>query len=305
MHNLLFDEAPFRAWMRRTSQVQSRGLMGWLAAKMAHLSSTPGVTLPRADRIEGPLDAISHRDAQRVRALDPSVAGKGRESHYFVWASGHPPKPHQTKLGGLPYLPSNVDWPRDKNGAPTVFLGQLNFQDSRHLLRFDLPGDILLLFHDDTAWEPIARWVDAPRGEADEEWNNLGLSDLIPDTMAMKRVAPMAGYLCPIVEYPIGEEEEGGCESGYPWQPGTKIGGEPAWIQGEDGGPERFVAQFDSLMLKQPHWPLLNVERGFGGWSNYRSISGGQANPLMIGDLGSCYVFVQSDGKTEVVYQCY
>lgn len=86
----------------------------------------------------------------------------------FVMAEGEPPDRHVTKIGGLPYWPADVDWPTRPDGTPLMFLGQINFCDSKDLTG-DLPGDILLIFAD-RVYTPEVLGL---------EWQNLGLSRLI------------------------------------------------------------------------------------------------------------------------------
>ena len=58
----------------------------------------------------------------------------------------------QSKLGGRPDLPSNIEWPKQKNGKHLVFLAQINFEelDQREL---DLPDKGMLYFFCEEAQE--------------------------------------------------------------------------------------------------------------------------------------------------------
>jgi len=70
----------------------------------------------------------------------------------FVWKSGyHGSRTPLTKIGGKPWMHPYTPWPSDPDGRPLQFIAQINFTDSKDLIPFDLPGDILLLF---------ARWFD-------------------------------------------------------------------------------------------------------------------------------------------------
>lgn len=41
--------------------------------------------------------------------------------------------PWESKCGGCPYLKSEDDYPRDKDGKPMMFLAQINLDDMPHL----------------------------------------------------------------------------------------------------------------------------------------------------------------------------
>lgn len=87
------------------------------------------------------------------------------EADAFVWASGAPPHPAVTRLGGVPYMPKTTVWPA-RDGVVAQFYAQLNFLDSKDLVP-DLPGEVLLVFRYNasewTSWDRDLyefRWVD-------------------------------------------------------------------------------------------------------------------------------------------------
>lgn len=53
--------------------------------------------------------------------------------------------PWESKCGGCPYLTSEADYPRDKDGRPMMFLAQINLDDMPKLE--DFPGHGLLQFY--------------------------------------------------------------------------------------------------------------------------------------------------------------
>lgn len=53
--------------------------------------------------------------------------------------------PWESKCGGCPYLTSEADYPRDKDGRPMMFLAQINLDDMPHLE--DFPEHGLLQFY--------------------------------------------------------------------------------------------------------------------------------------------------------------
>lgn len=64
----------------------------------------------------------------------------------FVWGEGEPAKPYLTKIGGVPYYPREF-WPHTENDdKPYIFLAQICFVDSKDVLPFPLPGDVLSIF---------------------------------------------------------------------------------------------------------------------------------------------------------------
>ncbi len=187
---------------------------------------------------------------------------------------GEPHDQFVTKLGGLPYRPASVPWPRTPAGEPMVFLGQICFADSRDL--FDsLPGDVLLIFtHDEHAHTS---------GDIDDlryEWYPLGLTGLVtaadvPDTVW--KVCPCFTYLQRYLE-----QEDTSCpEMG-------KIGGRPHWIQNDPRKPGEFLAGFASVEYRSDPDP---------------------ANPkvrhLDFFDAGLLHFFLRPDGHIVHYFQCY
>jgi hypothetical protein len=188
--------------------------------------------------------------------------------------AGEPADRFVTKLGGLPYRPASVPWPRTANGEAMVFFGQVCFADSEDVVDV-LPGDVLLIFthgeHDHTS------------GELVYEWYPLGLEGLItaadiPDTAW--RVFPCYMHLLRYVE---DEEDE---DSRCPEQ--AKIGGRPHWIQSEPRKPGEFLAGFECVdFLGKP------------------DASDPKVKHLDFFDAGLLHFFLQEDGHIVEYFQCY
>jgi len=89
----------------------------------------------------------------------PSVA-----TDIFVFGLGEPKFPYTTKVGGVPFRPSNKPWP-EHEGRKMTFLAQFCFSDSLDILSFPLPGNLLEIY-----------FVDFPNIERDTsyhyEWYN-------------------------------------------------------------------------------------------------------------------------------------
>ena len=58
---------------------------------------------------------------------------------------------NQSRFLGLPYLPTDVNYPVDKKGAPMIMLAQINFAEVPHLQNYPQKG-VLQLFISSTDW---------------------------------------------------------------------------------------------------------------------------------------------------------
>lgn len=209
----------------------------------------------------------------------------------FVWARGEAPNPAMTKIGGLPYRPRSTPWPLDEQGRPMRFVAQICFADSRDMVG-DLPGDVLLIFGDDDAL------IAAPQSLA-LEWSRIGISDLVSELPQVggEALAPCYGVIQRTEDWPDGldavEHTVG------PWRhftfEGTKIGGVPSYIQGEPLVTGRFLASLGSISFVYPNDPPINQSEPRGDY-----------NDLMIGDMGTLYLFLDDwSGGVVAESQCY
>lgn len=198
------------------------------------------------------------------------------------------------RIGGEPYLPAEVDWPRYR-GKPLPFLGQFPLDPAREagVLPIDVPpGSMLTVFGGDDCWEP------GPCGQ------RCPVLIHASDNLVARPIPSDLEYpigLCEITPRIVDETPDWtelqdilSCELRKP-QPkrlqeffneylaglpatveGIKIGGWPSWIQGADAS--------EPLLLQ-----LAAVED----------------TDLTFGDGGTLYVFVNHDGEFSCVMQCY
>jgi hypothetical protein len=231
--------------------------------------------------------ALAHyRLAGRGGNLAPSAARPAQRKQQYTDAvrflPGEPAQRFVTKVGGLPYRPADLAWPRAAYRTPLTFLAQFCFRDSQDLVG-RLPGDVLLLFAADE---------DEVVGDGDlwYEWYPLGLADLIPPEKVPQtawQIAPCYGLLQRLPERGLGQE-------------GTKIGGEPHWIQNDPDPRHPFLATLGqvTILKKRPK-----------GWEATRAAPQpptreGQ-KPLSLGDAGLLNLFLAGKTRIEAVFQCY
>jgi hypothetical protein len=261
----------------------------------------------RGELITSPYDLYSVETLRDVHGLRQ---GRGVPADVFVFGKGESPDRSCTKVGGLPYWPSSLPWPRTPNGMPYHFLAQFNFADSRDLYS-DLPGDVLLLLTADPeawSWEP-----DAIRFE----WQWLGENSLIaPDDFAesspARKTAAFFGAIWRTADYPDSYEKAVSLESEGVDAPfllsvlnGTKIGGSPSFIQDEESPGGQFLCQFGSIQAaaKVPY-PWVNQREPLGLKFDETGIYG-DANSVVFGDMGNAYIFIDGDGTLRYVFQCF
>jgi hypothetical protein len=210
----------------------------------------------------------------------------------FVWERGEPPHPAMTKVGGIPYRPCSSAWPRDEAGKPVRFVAQFCFMDSRDLFG-RLPGDVLLIFgSDDDLLSHPERLV--------FEWWNFDLQAPaveLPEMPADELLTPYYGVIHRTEDWPDALDEirrDYRSKSWFDVYEGTKIGGIPSLVQGMPSVPGDFLASLGSITHTysstyrwQPHsWPPAEHE-------------------LMIGDMGSLYLFLDAKGRVRAESQCY
>jgi uncharacterized protein DUF1963 len=233
---------------------------------------------PEWDIVVGPA-AVAVNEQLRAEAIAAGARpNRPIPTDVVVWSTGEPTHRAVTKTGGLPYRPANAAWPADGRGEPLRFIGQLCFADSRDILP-KLPADVLLVFGDEDALlaEPERLFF---------EWRGLTDAPLVSEVPAVDDVlVPFHGSL-----HRTSDWEDAIFE-------GTKIGGRPRFIQDVPDVSGAFVGAIGSISVAtDQEYPFINVAEP-RGWS--------QENELMIGDMGSLYLFVHRDGSVEAVGQCY
>ena len=135
----------------------------------AHVDRHIKLMQPGGEILVGP-GSLAVNEQLRAEALAGSCyRGSRIATDVFVWARGEAPNPAMTKIGGVPYRPRSLPWPRDGEGRRIRFIAQLCFADSRDIVG-DLPGDVLLIFGDDDAL------LVAPERLV-FEWSSLGIQE--------------------------------------------------------------------------------------------------------------------------------
>jgi len=236
------------------------------------------VMSPSWQIVVGPADVAVNEQLREEAVASGKRPAFRRPTDVVVWAKGEPSNRSVTKVGGLPYRPAVALWPKDATGTPLRFVAQLCFADSRVLVP-QLPGDILLVFGDD----------DALLGEPERllfEWWPIASEALLVEMPFVD--APFAPF------YAVLHRTEDWDDAVFE---GTKIGGVPNYIQEEPDVSGTFLGAIGSISVPTdtPH-PFVNVAEP-RGWSD--------ENDLIIGDMGSLYLFVGDDGKVQGVSQCY
>lgn len=230
----------------------------------------------------------------------------------FVLAYGEPGRPDVTKMGGTPYRPDGLEWPRSREtGHNYGFVAQFRIAESKGIVP-RLPGDILLCFFERTPFSRYGEFGEPPVFE----WYPLGLTDLVaPESVPevnfelppacyglryrtvnyvdpkaiefMKEVIPDYLYdllTCDETDRVLRQFATGG---------GLQIGGIPNWewpeeVQELDVEPGPFVAAIPSLRgdCEGPY-----------PWVNQQSEVWHGAFDLGFG--GSVYLFLDADGNIQ------
>ncbi len=236
--------------------------------------------------------------------------GRAVPADVFVFGKGEPPRPDCTHIGGKPLWPVSRKWPTDRAGNPYKFFAQFNFADSTDLVG-TLPGELLLLFvadEPDWYWHPM---------QVQFEWVALGSHfrtefdpDLIADTSG-----PFFGAIYRTADYPDAveklEEVDAATSYNLPVLNATKIGGWPHFVQRGEGASGQFLCQLASIQAA-PHvpYPWVNSPEplglGYGLDADYENGTiDDDDNQLMFGDLGSIYIYRDTDGQIHSAFESY
>jgi hypothetical protein len=268
---------------------------------------------PNAERYSGDIitgpSQVGNNELLRRGMQDQYVWGSATPADVFVMADGEPLHRDVTKIGGLPYRPTNAPWPTNETGEPLLFLGQFNFADSRDITG-NLPGDVLLIFAD---------FEDDFSKSVVFEWREFGLENLV--TAEAIPVHPHAFQPCyghiwrtanypdandvarPKVEkYPKCHGKDVWSDYHIPWIQGTQIGTAPFFIQGVPELPGRVLCTISSVQPEQHRsFPWINRADPLmpeGEW-NF------DQKHLMFGDMGCLYISIDDEGHLHWAEQCY
>jgi uncharacterized protein YwqG len=248
--------------------------------------------------ITSPCD-ICNNEWLRREMQDQFKWGKAVPIDVFIMAEGEPDNRYATKIGGLPYRPAAAQWPLTSLGHPMTFFAQFNFSDSRDLFD-DLPGDLLLIFADDSN-ETI--------NSLEFEWQRIGLDDLVsvenlPDNP--DAFQPCFGHICRTASFPKAKRAAKSKRLHYPTcrekevrsdyhllqYQGTQIGSAPFFIQDDPDLLGRVLCTISSVQPDQHQpYPWVNHPEPLapkGQW-NFSQ------NHLMIGDMGCIYISIDDD----------
>ncbi|MEM1228720.1 MAG: DUF1963 domain-containing protein [Planctomycetota bacterium] len=252
--------------------------------------------------ITSPFDLFS------VESLRDSLmlrAGDGVPVDVFVFGKGEPLDPRCTKVGGKPYWPVGKPWPRDNNGTPLLFVAQFCFADSLDVFDRELPGTILSLL---TARADAWMW---PDGDLRFHWHtgdepNAELNGILSAT---GDAGPFFGSIYRTCDYPAAIELALDQEVPRSYLlaalEGTKMGGVPRFIQQEFSVKPNHLCQLGSIQA-HPNvpYPWVNQSDPLGLSFNEKGIYGDQ-NCAVLGDMGSVYMELGSDGNVTRSFECY
>jgi hypothetical protein len=261
-----------------------------------------------------PDDICSPRDlalTEQIRArAGVSAAGGGVAVDVLLPALGEPPRRAVSKIGGLPYRPRGA-WPQGSRGRPLSFLGQICLADSRDVLTVDrqaLPGDVLLIFLDEQDDGLDLIWSENEGARLHFEWQMLGIGD--DQLVRPEEVPEQAVQWRPVYferfrsreyegEWPLMRLGNAQIEAPFRYA-ASKIGGLPVWWQDESeaDGLGAFFACLHSINPVEEVWPLANVEKSPWGGSPY------DEGFLMLGDVGTLYLFAKGNGRVGWLMQC-
>jgi hypothetical protein len=226
----------------------------------------------------------------------------------FIMAKGEPVHRFVTKVGGLPYRPRALPWPRNNYNEPMTFLAQFCFIDSRDIVGA-LPGDVLLVF---------APTVDPP-DFFHFEWYPMELDDLVGAEGVPSQpwsFPPCFGYTYRTKCYPEGEIGDDGdvmvgdTEVRSTWLlhrfQATQIGRHPMLIQFEDDEREikgRVLCALNSVepSLFDPHPWINHAEPLYTDRSRVPK----DYDYLSFGDAGCVYISMDDAGKVYGHESCY
>ncbi len=268
-------------------------LQGWPTAKAErefrkHYPSVASVETPYH------IGVIEQLRAEVFSTQRPS----GRLVDILAFAKGEPVHRAVSKVGGLPYWPSNREWPVGKSGLPMSFVSQICFSDSMDIVG-KLPGEILLIFADGIFGKD---WTECDKHGLHFEWMRLERQSLIEATQMPSnrwKLHPWHASIHRTFDYVADADlklEEFEHFYGILTISGSKIGGIPEWIQGEERLPGNFLCTIGTLMpIGKKPVPLLPYELPPEYYFD-RVQDKDEGYFLVWGDMGTLYLSLNNDG---------
>jgi hypothetical protein len=268
-----------------------------------------------AQSITSPADLLFVEQARRRIARECDL-GNPVPADLFVFALGEPEHRHATKVGGLPYRPRGLPWPKSNRRddqlmvrgqwvdgpVPMTFLAQFCFLGSRDIVP-DLPGDVMLVFAEDQCFSSSDSFH--------IEWYPAGLTDLI----AVEEVPQPSwdfvrcyGYRHRTADYPelLDKLAQDDTYINMAITPAMKIGGLPRFVQNEfeswehpEQWPGRFLCQLFAICPSfRLSWPWINREQSVDS----HDLADNQELSLV--DGGVIAFFLDEVGEVHCSFQC-
>jgi hypothetical protein len=272
---------------------------------------------PSIPELGGVVSPVTLAHLEQYRA-ELGFAARGWPStpvDVFIWGLGEAPERSFTKIGGLPYRPANLPWPKIssyespypvKVGEPMTFLAQFNFAGSKDIFPH-LPGDVLLIFAENEEF--------ASPESFKLEWYSLGLPD---DALIAKSDMPPPAWMfvtCHGYRYRTVDYRAELPKNFARYHPqrraamiqATKIGGIPTMDQMTN-------AEFDEMCQRSGHCFLAQIRSTcakfdeFYPWINRRepaSIdSHSDDQQLNLVDDGTIYLLLDENGEVDWHFEC-
>jgi hypothetical protein len=263
----------------------------------------------------GTPDQLAEREQAIRLAKTKGDLGPSVPSDVFVWADAQPwERPWLTRIGGRPWRPKGKAWPRDDDGVPLAFLGQICFADSADILPFKLPGEVALIFGTNRrGWISITdgcalEW--SPR-EIEKPEDGLGL----PWTGQLPY--EYLGVLHRTVQYTdrnvaapaftaLGYRHGGwGVHSVQATSIGTYANLPQGWPFAQGDG-NTLIATLSSFYFGGK-WPLCDVSgclQKFYGDGRKWNFMFGSSLDFGVGDAGCIWIYRDKDGNFKIAEAC-
>jgi len=262
-------------------------------------------------------------DIQIRNRLWPTIDDeKGHPTDVFAWAWGESSNVAQTRIGGVPFLPTRYDWPMDGKERPMHFIAQFNFSDSLDLVPA-LPGDVLLIFVPQYYFDVDDIDPDDPTETIYLEVENAHFLFAHSDSDAVYSAAempstnsqlwPLHGQILRSTDRPDVYDEyvapHNSQVGGMFVDPpavlcASKIGGCPTWVQEEPdneslNGSETFLCQ-----LISDRSDLFNCNPYSGYPAPFSEDFESRNKTLVIADMGTMYIYWNGDNIVIEIQGC-